>query len=114
MADYSPPRLCVVCGYFGPDCELVGDGTDSGEKDWLCPACCRKPWNEIGEDSRIIYRVTVPLSAKTLCDDTPDEYRVEVPPNAHVACIIYGRYGKRWHANVSARWLVRHLIDKGR
>jgi hypothetical protein len=64
---------------------------------------------------REIYRVSVPPDQRTLCDDTPEEYRVEVPVSdgpvgSPVSCIIYGRYGNRWIANISARWLVRHLI----
>jgi len=60
----------------------------------------------------VIYSVCVPSEQHNLCDDTPDEYRVEIPANSPVRCIIYGRYGKRWLPNVSARWLVRHLIEQ--
>jgi hypothetical protein len=57
-----------------------------------------------------IYQIVPPQSEKTHCDDTPDEYRVDEPSDSAVSCIVYGRYGRLWHANVSARWLVRHLI----
>src|SRR5512138_2897423 len=32
-------RMCEICGHFGSDVELVSDGTDSGESDWLCAKC---------------------------------------------------------------------------
>jgi hypothetical protein len=60
---------------------------------------------------REIYRIVVPKQEQSLLDDTPLEYRVVVP-DAPCCCIIHGRYGKRWHSNVSARWLVRHLIEE--
>ena len=62
---------------------------------------------------REIYRVSVPDSEKSLMDDTPDEYSVVVPEDTpDCRCLIRGRYDRRWHTNVSARWLVRHLIEK--
>ena len=63
-------------------------------------------------EDRVIYEVAVPHDEQSMLDDTPEEYRVVIPTYAPVACVIHGRYGKRWHANVSARWLVRHLIER--
>lgn len=60
---------------------------------------------------RILYQISVPEQVRNVVDDTPEEYRVVVPDSVKVACIIHGRYGRRWHANCSARWLVRHLLD---
>jgi hypothetical protein len=30
---------CKACGEITDDCQLVSDGTDSGESDWLCSNC---------------------------------------------------------------------------
>ena len=60
---------------------------------------------------RILYQISVPEQMRNVVDDTPEEYRIVFPNGVKVACMIYGRYGRRWHANCSARWLVRHLLD---
>jgi hypothetical protein len=56
-----------------------------------------------------MYRVSVPPDERNLVDDTPEEYLVVDADG--VCCLIYGRYDGLWHCNVSARWLVRHLIE---
>lgn len=60
---------------------------------------------------RVLYQVGVPDNMRNVVDDTPEEYRVVVPDGVTIACIIYGRYGRQWHANCSPRWLVRHLLE---
>lgn len=60
----------------------------------------------------IIYSVEVPKDQRSILDDTPESYVVEVPSNAPCCCIVYGQYGKRREANVSCRWLVRHLVEE--
>lgn len=62
----------------------------------------------------VILACEVPEDDRPPIDDVPEAYRVAVP-DYHVPgdCIIYGRYHGKWHANVPARWLVRHLIEEG-
>jgi hypothetical protein len=62
--------------------------------------------------AEIVYRVTVPEDERSMIDDTPDEYLVTKSDGC--CCLIYGRYGGLWHCNVSARWLVRHLLESWR
>jgi hypothetical protein len=57
----------------------------------------------------VVYRVSAPPDERNLVDDTPEEYIVM--EDDCCCCLIYGRYGGLWHCNVSARWLVRHLIE---
>lgn len=67
---------------------------------------------------RIIYEVTVPEDQRSLCDDTPNKYRVVIPNHGTpCCCLVYGFYTDkvsrgRWEANCSARWIVRHLIER--
>lgn len=66
---------------------------------------------------RIIYEVDVPTDQRSLADDTPNKYRVVIPEDSSCCCIVYGFYTDkisrgRWDANCSARWLVRHLIER--
>jgi hypothetical protein len=62
-----------------------------------------------------LYECTVPLDQRSLLDDTPRAYRVEAGHGPCI-CIIYGDYGEkereRWQANISARWLVVHLLEE--
>jgi hypothetical protein len=58
----------------------------------------------------VLYECEVPKDQRGMLDDTPNVYRVATNPSC--VCIIYGKYRERWEANVSARWLVRHLLDR--
>jgi len=65
---------------------------------------------------RIIYEVEVPENERSLEYDIPEAYRVAVIEGLP-ECMVYGRYSKHrerpeWVPNVSARWLVKHLVDR--
>ena len=66
------------------------------------------------EDAKVLYRVTVPEARNKALRfaDLADEYVVIDLPPENGGCAILGRYGDRWHWNVSGRWLVRHLLDQ--
>ena len=62
------------------------------------------------EGETVIYHC--PANDSAPMNDTPSEYAVVVHKNQQVpgGCIIYGKHRGEWMANVSARWLVLHLI----
>ena len=69
------------------------------------------PWSE----TRLLYRAEVPASERKMLDDTPEEYVVVDFPDAkgpRPVCMIWGRFGTRWEANASGRWLVAHLLGQ--
>ncbi len=59
----------------------------------------------------ITFMVSVPLSEQSRIDDIAEEYAVETDRAIPGRCIIWGRYNGKWHPNVSARWLVHHLLS---
>lgn len=73
-----------------------------------------EPWKtDAWKEAHLLYRVEVPEAERKMLDDTPEEYAVVDFPDAkgpRPVCMIWGRYGKRWQANASGRWLVSHLI----
>lgn len=74
----------------------------------------KEPWNtEAWKDANLLYRVEVPEAERKMLDDTPEEYAVVDFPDAkspRPVCMLWGRYGTRWEANVCGRWLVAHLL----
>lgn len=71
---------------------------------------------ETENDCRIVYEVEVPVDGRLSFDGTPDTYRVVEPTDgANYSCMIYGKYRREewiWIANVSTRWLVKHLLER--
>lgn len=71
------------------------------------------------DEGKLLYRWK-PFIVEGLSNfgDIPDEYAVfEIPDDGPVlygGCIIYGKYHGVWHANVSARALVAHLLERAK
>lgn len=60
---------------------------------------------------RLALLVEVPSSERVnSIDDIAEAYAVDVGDDIPGGCIIWGRYRGKWHANVSARWLVSKFI----
>jgi len=65
-------------------------------------------------DGQLIYSVEVPAEVRAADKyaDIAEAYAVEAGEHIPGGCIIWGLYHGEWIANISARWLVLHLLTK--
>lgn len=70
------------------------------------------------DEGKLLFRWKPTIDPKAHNWDIPDEYAVfELSDNGWAllgGCIIYGKYSGKWVANVSARALVVHLLEKAK